>query len=581
MVNTHINNIQLFSHIDSGLKAHLIYKKDRDYVVENNEIIIIDEFTGRMMEGRRFSDGLHQALEAKERVAIQPENRTMASITFQNYFRLYEKLSGMTGTASTEAEEFMDIYNLDVIAIPPNISISRKDLDDEIYRTSSEKYHAILDSIVNANKEGQPVLVGTTSIEKSEYLSKLLKNKKIKHNVLNAKYHEKESEIIADAGKYGSVTIATNMAGRGTDIQLGGSNGSEEEKDKSLNSGGLFVIGTERHESRRVDNQLRGRSGRQGDPGKSKFYLSLDDDLMRIFGSDRLDMVLKKLGLEEGESIVHPWINTALERAQKKVESRNFEIRKTLLKFDNVMNDQRKVIFEQRLDLLQKSDVSETIHEMRHDLILDIIQENIPEKSFIDDWDIETIQKELKRIFNDSSPIEEWIKDPEIDEEILEKKLNDFFDNKYEEKVESFGKEITPSLEKSILMQVIDQNWTDHLSQLEDLRQIVGIRGYGQRDPLNEYKSESFLLFETLLNKFREDTTRTLFHIKMVSQEAIKKLEENSNESIDRNHPKLKEKRINTEFDRNDPKTWGKIGRNEKCPCGSGKKYKNCHGRLA
>ena len=576
-----MENVNLIHHINQALKAHKIFNKDTDYLVKDNQVIIIDEFTGRMMEGRRFSDGLHQALEAKERVAIQPENRTMASITFQNYFRLYEKLSGMTGTASTEAEEFMDIYNLDVIEIPPNINISRKDLDDEIYRTSSEKYDAILDSIVNANKKGQPVLVGTTSIEKSEYLSKLLKNKKIKHNVLNAKYHEKESEIIADAGKYGSVTIATNMAGRGTDIQLGGSNGSEEEKDKSLNSGGLFVIGTERHESRRVDNQLRGRSGRQGDPGKSKFYLSLDDDLMRIFGSDRLDMVLKKLGLEEGESIVHPWINTALERAQKKVESRNFEIRKTLLKFDNVMNDQRKVIFEQRLDLLQKSDVSETIHEMRHDLILDIIQENIPEKSFIDDWDIETIQKELKRIFNDSSPIEEWIKDPEIDEEILEKKLNDFFDNKYEEKVESFGKEITPSLEKSILMQVIDQNWTDHLSQLEDLRQIVGIRGYGQRDPLNEYKSESFLLFETLLNKFREDTTRTLFHIKMVSQEAIKKLEENSNESIDRNHPKLKEKRINTEFDRNDPKTWGKIGRNEKCPCGSGKKYKNCHGRLA
>ena len=576
-----MENVNLIHHVNQALKAHKIFNKDTDYLVKDNQVIIIDEFTGRMMEGRRFSDGLHQALEAKERVAIQPENRTMASITFQNYFRLYEKLSGMTGAASTEAEEFMDIYNLDVIAIPPNISISRKDLDDEIYRTSSEKYDAILDSIVNANKKGQPVLVGTTSIEKSEYLSKLLKNKKIKHNVLNAKYHEKESEIIADAGKYGSVTIATNMAGRGTDIQLGGSNGSEEEKDKSLNSGGLFVIGTERHESRRVDNQLRGRSGRQGDPGKSKFYLSLDDDLMRIFGSDRLDIVLKKLGLEEGESIVHPWINTALERAQKKVESRNFEIRKTLLKFDNVMNDQRKVIFEQRLDLLQKSDVSETINEMRHDLILDIIQENIPDKSFIDDWDIKTIQKELKRIFNDSSPIEEWIKDPEIDEEILEKKLNDFFDIKYEGKVESFGKEITPSLEKSILMQVIDQNWTDHLSQLEDLRQIVGIRGYGQRDPLNEYKSESFLLFETLLNKFREDTTRTLFHIKMVSQEAIKKLEENSNESIDRNHPQLKEKRINTKFDQKDPKTWGKIGRNEKCPCGSGKKYKNCHGRLA
>ena len=504
----------------------------------------------------------------------------MASITFQNYFRMYEKLSGMTGTASTEAEEFMDIYNLDVISIPSNISVSRQDLDDEIYRTSSEKYEAILESILKSNQKGQPVLVGTTSIEKSEYLSKLLKNKKIKHNVLNAKYHEKESEIIADAGKYGSVTIATNMAGRGTDIQLGGSNGNEEEKNKSLMSGGLFVIGTERHESRRVDNQLRGRSGRQGDPGKSKFYLSLDDDLMRIFGSDRLDAVLKKLGLEDGESIVHPWINTALERAQKKVESRNFEIRKTLLKFDNVMNDQRKVIFEQRLDLLKKNDVSETINEMRHELILDIIHENIPEKSFIDDWDIDAIERELKRIFNDNSLIREWIRDPEIDEEILEKKLNGYFDEKYKEKIEIFGKEITPSLEKSILMQVIDQNWTDHLSQLEDLRQIVGIRGYGQRDPLNEYKSESFLLFETLLCKFREDVTKTLFHIKMVSQEAINRLAENSNDNLDKNNPKLEQNTIKDEFNPNDPKTWRKVGRNEKCLCGSGKKYKNCCGKL-
>jgi len=575
-----MENVNLIHHINQALKAHKIFNKDTDYLVKDNQVIIIDEFTGRMMEGRRFSDGLHQALEAKERVSIQPENRTMASITFQNYFRLYEKLSGMTGTASTEAEEFMDIYNLDVIAIPPNINISRQDLDDEIYRTSSEKYEAILESIIDSNKKGQPVLVGTTSIEKSEYLSKLLKNKKIKHNVLNAKYHESESEIIADAGKYGSVTIATNMAGRGTDIQLGGSSGNEEEKNKSLNAGGLFVIGTERHESRRVDNQLRGRSGRQGDPGKSKFYLSLDDDLMRIFGSDRLDMVLKKLGLEEGESIVHPWINTALERAQKKVESRNFEIRKTLLKFDNVMNDQRKVIFEQRLDLLQKNDVSETINEMRHELILDIIHENIPEKSFTDDWDIDAIEKELKRIFNDNSLIREWVKDPEIDEDILEKKLNDYFDEKYKEKIKIFGKEITPSLEKSILMQAIDQNWTDHLSQLEDLRQIVGIRGYGQRDPLNEYKSESFLLFETLLSKFREDTTKTLFHIKMVSQEAINKLEENSNDSIDKNNPKLKQNKTNAEFNPSDSKTWGKVGRNEKCPCGSGKKYKNCHGKL-
>ena len=575
-----MENVNLIHHINQALKAHKIFNKDTDYLVKDNQVIIIDEFTGRMMEGRRFSDGLHQALEAKERVSIQPENRTMASITFQNYFRMYEKLSGMTGTASTEAEEFMDIYNLDVISIPSNISVSRQDLDDEIYRTSSEKYEAILESILKSNQKGQPVLVGTTSIEKSEYLSKLLKNKKIKHNVLNAKYHEKESEIIADAGKYGSVTIATNMAGRGTDIQLGGSNGNEEEKNKSLMSGGLFVIGTERHESRRVDNQLRGRSGRQGDPGKSKFYLSLDDDLMRIFGSDRLDAVLKKLGLEDGESIVHPWINTALERAQKKVESRNFEIRKTLLKFDNVMNDQRKVIFEQRLDLLKKNDVSETINEMRHELILDIIHENIPEKSFVDDWDIDTIEKELKRIFNDNSLIREWIKDPEIDEEILEKKLNNYFDEKYREKIEIFGKEITPSLEKSILMQSIDQNWTDHLSQLEDLRQIVGIRGYGQRDPLNEYKSESFLLFEALLNKFREDTTKTLFHIKMVSQEAINRLEENSNDTIDKNKPKLKQNTINDKFNPNDPKTWGKVGRNEKCLCGSGKKYKNCCGKL-
>ena len=576
-----MENVNLIHHINQALKAHKIFNKDTDYLVKDNQVVIIDEFTGRMMEGRRFSDGLHQALEAKERVTIQPENRTMASITFQNYFRLYEKLSGMTGTASTEAEEFMDIYNLDVIEIPPNINVSRQDLDDEIYRTSSEKYEAILNSIIESNKKGQPVLVGTTSIEKSEYLSKLLKNKKIKHNVLNAKYHEKESEIIADAGKYGSVTIATNMAGRGTDIQLGGSNGDEEEKNKSLQSGGLFVIGTERHESRRVDNQLRGRSGRQGDPGKSKFYLSLEDDLMRIFGSDRLDMVLKKLGLEEGESIVHPWINTALERAQKKVESRNFEIRKTLLKFDNVMNDQRKVIFEQRLDLLQKDDVNETINEMRHELILDIIHEYIPEKSFTDDWDIDTIEKEFKRIFNDNSLIREWVKDPEIDDEIIERKLKDYFDEKYKEKIEIFGKEIAPSLEKSILMQVIDQNWTDHLSQLEDLRQIVGIRGYGQRDPLNEYKSESFLLFEKLLGKFREDTTRTLFHIKMVSQDAINKLEENKNNSIDKNNSRLKQNLIKTEFNPNDPKTWGKVGRNEKCPCGSGKKYKNCCGKLA
>ena len=582
-----MENVSLVHHVNQALKAHKIFNKDTDYLVKDNQVIIIDEFTGRMMEGRRFSDGLHQALEAKEKVMIQPENRTMASITFQNYFRLYKKLSGMTGTASTESEEFLDIYNLDVISIPANIKITRKDHDDEIYRTAEEKYNAIIDSIIESNKKGQPVLVGTTSIERSEYLSKLLKNKKIDHSVLNAKYHQQEAEIIAQAGSYGKVTIATNMAGRGTDIQLGGADNPEDGKTKTINAGGLYVIGTERHESRRIDNQLRGRSGRQGDAGESKFYLSLEDDLMRIFGSDRLDLILKKLGLEEGESIVHPWINTALERAQKKVESRNFEIRKTLLKFDNVMNDQRKVIFEQRLDLLKEENVNETIHEMRLEVVSEILNKAIPENSFIDDWDSELIEKEVKRIFNLKAPIKNWLKDTEIDSEQLEAKLNEYFDEEYLKKRKGFGEQISDSIEKSILMQIIDQNWTDHLGQLEDLRQIVGIRGYGQRDPLNEYKSESFLLFENLLNKFREDVTRTLFHIRMVSDEAIEKLNENNNQ-IETHHNKdeniSKNKTVinkakNIEIDPNNPSTWGKVGRNELCPCGSGKKYKNCHGK--
>ena len=582
-----MENVSLVHHVNQALKAHKIFNKDTDYLVKDNQVIIIDEFTGRMMEGRRFSDGLHQALEAKEKVMIQPENRTMASITFQNYFRLYNKLSGMTGTANTESEEFLDIYNLDVISIPPNIKITRKDHDDEIYRTAEEKYSAIIESIIKSNKKGQPVLVGTTSIERSEYLSKLLKNKKIDHSVLNAKYHEQEAEIIAQAGNYGKVTIATNMAGRGTDIQLGGADNSDDGRAKTINAGGLYVIGTERHESRRIDNQLRGRSGRQGDAGESKFYLSLEDDLMRIFGSDRLDLILKKLGLEEGESIVHPWINTALERAQKKVESRNFEIRKTLLKFDNVMNDQRKVIFEQRLDLLKQENVNETINEMRLEVVNEILNKAIPENSFIDDWDSELMDKEIKRIFNLRPPIKDWLKNTEIDSEQIEVKLNQYFDEEYLRKREGFGEEISDSIEKSILMQIIDQNWTDHLGQLEDLRQIVGIRGYGQRDPLNEYKSESFLLFENLLNKFREDVTRTLFHIRMVSDEAIEKLNENNNQiethnnkdqNINKNQT-VKNKTKDTEIDPNNPSTWGKVGRNEMCPCGSGKKYKNCHGK--
>ncbi|MDA9643109.1 preprotein translocase subunit SecA [bacterium] len=583
-----MENVNLVHHINQALKAHKIFNKDTDYLVKDNQVIIIDEFTGRMMEGRRFSDGLHQALEAKEKVIIQPENRTMASITFQNYFRLYNKLSGMTGTASTESEEFLDIYNLDVISIPPNIQISRKDQDDEIYRTTEEKYNAIIETVIECNKKGQPVLVGTTSIERSEYLSKLLKNKKIEHSVLNAKYHEKEAEIIAQAGNFGKVTIATNMAGRGTDIQLGGANNSNEDKIKTIDAGGLYVIGTERHESRRIDNQLRGRSGRQGDAGESKFYLSLEDDLMRIFGSDRLDLILKKLGLEEGESIIHPWINTALERAQKKVESRNFEIRKTLLKFDNVMNDQRKVIFEQRLDLLKQENVNETINEMRSEVINEILNKSIPEKSFIDDWDSELIEKEIKRIFNLNLPLNDWLSNPEIDFEKLETDINKYLEKEYTNKRKGFGEKISDSIEKSILMQIIDQNWTDHLGQLEDLRQIVGIRGYGQRDPLNEYKSESFLLFESLLNKFREEVTKTLFHIRMVSDEAIEKLNENNNqiktsnnkeiENISNNQT-IRNKIKSPIIDPNNPNTWGKVGRNETCPCGSGKKFKNCHGK--
>jgi preprotein translocase subunit SecA len=583
-----MEKVSLVHHINQALKAHKIFNKDSDYLVKDNQVIIIDEFTGRMMEGRRFSDGLHQALEAKERVMIQPENRTMASITFQNYFRLYNKLSGMTGTASTESEEFLDIYNLDVISIPSNIKISRKDQDDEIYRTVEEKYSAIIESIIECNKKGQPVLVGTTSIERSEYISKLLKNKKIDHSVLNAKYHEQEAEIIAQAGNFGKVTIATNMAGRGTDIQLGGDGNSDDDKTKTINAGGLYVIGTERHESRRIDNQLRGRSGRQGDAGESKFYLSLEDDLMRIFGSGKLDLILKKLGLEEGESIIHPWINTALERAQKKVESRNFEIRKTLLKFDNVMNDQRKVIFEQRLDLLKQENVNETINDMRSEVISEILNNAIPEKSFIDDWDSELIEKEIKRIFNLQVPVKDWLLDPEIDVEQLEEKLIKHVDNEYLTKRNGFGEKISDSIEKSILMQIIDQNWTDHLGQLEDLRQIVGIRGYGQRDPLNEYKSESFLLFESLLNKFREDVTKTLFHIRMVSDEAIEKLNQNNNQ-IQTSHNKEKEGTLknqtirnkvqDTEVNPNNQNTWGKVGRNETCPCGSNKKFKNCHGK--
>ena len=595
-----IENVTLVHHINQALKAHKLFHKDTDYLVKDNQVIIIDEFTGRMMEGRRFSDGLHQALEAKEKVTIQPENQTLASITFQNYFRLYNKLSGMTGTALTEAEEFMDIYGLGVISVPTNMPVTRVDSDDEIYRTSEEKYEAIINNVVECNSRNQPVLVGTVSIEKSEILSKLLKSKKINHNVLNARYHEKEAEIIEKAGQPGAVTIATNMAGRGTDIQLGGNvedttqltNDQIDLKKQVINSGGLFVIGTERHESRRIDNQLRGRSGRQGDPGESKFYLSLEDDLMRIFGSDRLDSILQRLGLDDGEAIVHPWINTALERAQKKVESRNFDIRKNLLKFDNVMNDQRKVIFDQRLEILEQEDLTETVKDMRQEVLFNLLNNSIPEKTFVDDWDGDKLEKDINRVFTIKLPIKNWMEKDGVDSDYIREKTLQEVENEYDKKSIEFGKDLIKNLEKTIVLQSIDQNWKDHLGQLENLRQIVGLRGYGQRDPLSEYKSESFSLFEELLDNFREDVTRILFHIRMASNEGLSKI--NRDNTI--NQKALKEqnpgntndskvnktvtiRKNNQQIDPNDPSTWGKVGRNDLCPCGSGKKYKHCHGK--
>jgi preprotein translocase subunit SecA len=505
----------------------------------------------------------------------------------------------MTGTALTEAEEFMDIYGLGVISVPTNMPVTRVDSDDEIYRTSEEKYEAIINNVVECNNRNQPVLVGTVSIEKSEILSKLLKSKKINHNVLNARYHEKEAEIIAKAGKPGAVTIATNMAGRGTDIQLGGNvedttqltNDQIDLKKQVIDSGGLFVIGTERHESRRIDNQLRGRSGRQGDPGESKFYLSLEDDLMRIFGSDRLDNILQRLGLDDGEAIVHPWINTALERAQKKVESRNFDIRKNLLKFDNVMNDQRKVIFDQRLEILEQEDLTETVKDMRQEVLFNLLNNSIPEKTFVDDWDGDKLEKDINRIFTLKLPIKNWMKEDGVDYEYIRERISQEVENEYDKKSREFGNDLIKNLEKTIVLQSIDQNWKDHLGQLENLRQIVGLRGYGQRDPLSEYKSESFSLFEELLDNFREDVTRILFHIRMASNEGLSKINRentiNQKALIEQNPENTNDSKVsktvtirknNQQIDPNDPSTWGKVGRNDPCPCGSGKKYKHCHG---
>jgi preprotein translocase subunit SecA len=617
-----IENITIVHHVQNALRAHKLFQKDKDYIVKGGKVVIIDEFTGRMMEGRRYSDGLHQALEAKERVQIQPENQTLASITFQNYFRMYDKLAGMTGTALTEADEFMDIYGLEVIEVPTNRPIARIDEDDEVYRTAREKYDAIVIELEDCVKRGQPVLVGTVSIEKSETLSEVLKKKKIKHNVLNARYHEQEAYIIAQAGVPGAVTIATNMAGRGTDIQLGGNlemrvadetAGIEDEaaiarkveeikadiakkKDEARAAGGLYIIGTERHESRRIDNQLRGRSGRQGDPGRSKFFLSLEDDLMRIFGTDRMDGVLQKLGLQEGEAIIHPWINRALEKAQQKVEARNFDIRKNLLKYDNVMNDQRRVIFDQRVDLMKADDVAETVADMRHQVIDALVAAHIPEKAYAEQWDVAGLKEGVDQTLGLDLPIDEWAAEEGIADEEIRERLYGEADRTMAAKVAQSGPDLMRQVEKAILLQTLDHHWREHLMMLDYLRQAVGLRGYAQRDPLNEYKSEAFELFESLLTRLREDVTRQLMNAQFV-QEAPR-LEETPLPQMQAHHldPSTGEDELaggdvatltrpvrndpGVAVNPKDPTTWGKVSRNAPCPCGSGKKYKHCHGTL-
>ena len=585
-----IQNVTLVHHVTNALRAHILFQKDRDYIVrgagEAGQVIIIDEFTGRMMEGRRFSDGLHQALEAKENVAIQPENQTLASITFQNYFRLYETLSGMTGTALTEAEEFMDIYGLDVLEIPTNTDIARADEDDAIYRTAAEKTAAIVELVEECQAKNQPVLVGTTSIEKSEELAAALKAKKIKHNVLNARYHEQEAQIIAQAGVPGAVTIATNMAGRGTDIQLGGNLNMRLAQEKSANedavkaeveklkaqaleAGGLCVIGTERHESRRIDNQLRGRSGRQGDPGRSCFFLSLEDDLMRIFGTDRMDSMLQRLGLKDGEAIVHPWINKALERAQQKVEARNFDIRKNILKYDDVMNDQRKVVFEQRLEFMEADSVDDTITMMRHQTIDELVETHIPPKAYAEQWDMDGLDAAVKDVFALDLPVHNWAAEEGIADEEIAERLYDASDRFMAARAVDLGPDIIRQVEKSILLQTLDQHWREHLLTLEHLRQIVGLRGLGQRDPLAEFKLEAFTLFSDLLTGLRQDVIRYLSRVQIETRPPeleVPEMADPLNELMENNE--------------NGGIDFSKVGRNQPCPCGSGKKFKHCHGAV-
>ncbi|MDD3181234.1 MAG: preprotein translocase subunit SecA [Alphaproteobacteria bacterium] len=615
-------NIMVVHHVNQALRAHKMFARDVDYIVKNGKVIIIDEFTGRMMEGRRYSDGLHQALEAKEHVQLQRENQTLASITFQNYFRLYPKLSGMTGTAMTEAAEFAEIYGLEVVEMPTNVSAARIDSEDEVYGSMAEKYNAIALKIKECQERGQPVLVGTVSIEKSEALSELLKQHKIKHSVLNARYHEQEATIISQAGRSGSVTIATNMAGRGTDIQMGGNLDmriEQELKDitdeaehkrraeeiradiaadalKVRSAGGLFVIGTERHESRRIDNQLRGRSGRQGDPGASMFYLSLEDDLMRIFGSERMEGILAKLGLRNGEKIAHPWISTALEKAQQKVESRNFDIRKNLLKFDNVMNDQRKVIYEQRREIMNAANVNETIRDMRDDIIHALVTQAIPPHSYAEQWDITGLEARVKEILALTLPIQAWAKEDGIAETEIEERIRAAANDTMAAKVALVGEERIAQAEKAALLGLLDVAWKDHLLALDQLRQGIHLRGYGQRDPFNEYSREAFGLYQIMLESIREQVTRALMHaeVRMPSleeyvstrrEQEMRELHGLASDELPAEDAhaaaanfRLAHTPAHNTFDPKDSNTWGNTPRNAPCPCGSGKKYKHCHG---
>ena len=646
-----IENVSVVHHLNQAVRAHKMFERDTAYIVKDGRVVIIDEFTGRMMPGRRFSEGLHQALEAKENVRVQQENQTLASITFQNYFRMYPKLAGMTGTAATEAAELGDIYGLDVIQIPTNEPCIRDDRDDEVYRTADEKWHAIVELLRDCQTRGQPVLVGTTSIEKSELLAERLKQESVPHNVLNARYHEQEAHIIAQAGRAGALTIATNMAGRGTDIQLGGNVefriagelGDEEDevakeratanlraevaaaRAKVLAAGGLLVVGSERHEARRIDNQLRGRSGRQGDPGASLFFLSLEDDLMRIFGSERMDSMLSKLGLKDGEAIIHPWINKALEKAQQKVEARNYEIRKNLLKFDNVMNDQRSVVYEQRKDLMRIDDVSETVADMRHEVVDSVVDDHIPEKAYPEQWDLDGMHDACRRLLGVDLPIKEWASEEGIADEEIRDRIAKEADVHVAAKLSNYGADIWRLAEKSLLLQILDQSWKDHLLTLDHLRQGIGLRAYGQRDPLNEYKAESFEMFENMLASLREQTTQLLSHVEL----RVAGPDEEDSPVPERRAPQMQETRRDpalaragagasadeppalppgggggrapapreagepaqatagngtvrrAAFDQRNPETWSRVGRNAPCPCGSGRKYKRCHGTLA